>query len=240
MVLLKMKSKKENRSETGVPGFDELCEGGLVSDSLNLIIGNAGAGKTTFLLQFLYNGATKFGEKGLYISFEPEERDINRMAKKQGMDFEELEREGKCIIRKTNPNSSIKDLQNELGKLIIKEDIRRVCIDPINVFSLSLLKENNLRKQIYDLLSWLKSLDVCVLIAGESDEDFGGKYDISEEIKFTKYSVDGVIELFSSGISGEGDRAIRISKMRMTKHFRGPLAFEITDKGIKIIGSSKR
>jgi len=82
----------------------------------------------------------------------------------------------------------------------------------------------------------LKKLNVCVLVAGESDEDLGGRYNLSEEIKFCKYTVDGVIELFSSGIGGEGDRALRISKMRMTNHYRGPLAFSITDKGIKVVG----
>ena len=63
---------KEIRIVTGIPGFDKLCEGGLIDDSLNLVIGNAGAGKTTFLLQFLYNGATKFNERGIYVSFESE------------------------------------------------------------------------------------------------------------------------------------------------------------------------
>ena len=229
-----MINQKEERVQTGILGFDKLCEGGLIPDSINLIMGNAGAGKTTFLLQFLHNGATKFNEKGIYLSFEPEKADVLRAGKKQGMDFEQLEREGKCRIIKLNPSKTIKSMQDEIGKLIVKEDIKRVCIDPLNVFSLSLSRDLNLRKQIYDLLSWLKSLSVCTLIAGESDEDYGGKYDISEEIKFTKYSADSVIELFSSGISGAGDRAIRISKMRMTKHIRSPLPFEISDAGIEV------
>lgn len=227
--------KKEERCATGIQGFDKLCEGGFIEDSLNLIVGNAGSGKTTFLLQFLYNGATKFNENGLYLSFEPEIKDLNRAGMKQGMNFQELDKQGKCKIIKANPNSTIKSLQEDIGKLVIKNDIKRICIDPVNVFSLSLPKELNMRKQLYDLLSWLKGLGVCVLVAGESDEDFGGKYDISDEIKFTKYSVDCVVELFSSGISGKGDRALRISKMRMTKHFRGPIGMEITDKGMKVL-----
>ena len=231
-----MKEEKTNRTKTGIKGFDTLCQGGFVSESLNLIIGNAGAGKTTFILQYLYNGVKEFNENGIYVSFEPEVKDILKTAELQNMSLKKFKEEGKIEILKFDPETTIKKLQSEISKVVIEKNIKRVCIDPINVYSLGLDKTMNLRKQIYDLLSWLKKLGVCVLIAGESDEDSSGRYALSQEIKFCKYLVDGVVELFSSGIGGEGDRALRISKMRMTKHHRGPLAFSITDDGIKIIG----
>jgi len=233
---IKKEEKSEGRLKTGIVGFDNLCQGGLIEDSMNLLIGNAGAGKTTFILQFLYNGVTQYNENGLYISFEPELKDLFKAGIKQGMDIESLEKKKAVSIIKFDPTASVKELQAKLSKLIIENDIKRVCLDPINVYLIGLDKGLNVRKQLYDLLSWLKKLNVCVLIAGESDEDSGGRYDLSEEIKFCKYAVDGVIELFSSGIGGEGDRALRISKMRMTNHYRGPLAFSITDVGIKVIG----
>src|SRR3990170_1283137 len=94
--------KKEKRLVTGIPGFDKLCEGGLIEDSLNLVIGNAGAGKTTFLLQFIYSGAKNNDENGLYISFEPEIRDLYKATQKQGMNIESL-KGGKCTILKVEP-----------------------------------------------------------------------------------------------------------------------------------------
>lgn len=226
---------KEKRAKTGIPGFDKLCEGGPISDSVNLIIGNAGAGKTTFMIQFLYNGATKFNENGLYISFEPEISDIYRAAKKQGMDLEKLDSENKCKVLKVNGGVSIKEIQEKVIKMIAKYNIKRICLDPINVFAIELPREITIRRQIYDLLSLFKKLDVCVLIAGESDEEQNNLPDTSDEIKFCKYSSDGVIELFSSGISGTSDRAIRITKMRMTNHFRGPVGMEINSSGIKVL-----
>jgi len=233
------KIKKEERLATGISGFDKLTQGGFISDSLNLIIGNAGAGKTTFLLQFLYNGAAKYNEKGLYVSFESNKQNIYRNGLSLGMDFEELEKKGKCMILEFNPDESIKSLQEKLMRIVIENDIQRVGIDPLNVFSLNLPKEVSLRRQLYDFLSFIKNLNVCVLVAGESDEEFfGGGHKIADEIKFSKYLVDSVIELFSAGIGGEGDRALRISKMRMTNHFRGPVAFKITGKGISVSGNN--
>jgi circadian clock protein KaiC len=233
MVII-VKKEGEERIPTGIPGFDRLCEGGLIKDSIVLVTGNAGAGKTTFLLQFLYNGATKYNENGLYISFEPETADIYRTGKRQGMDFEKLEREGKCRILKIDPETRTKEIQEKVTKIILKDNIKRICFDPINVFSISLPKEITIRKQIYDFLSLLKKIGICVLIAGETDGQIEERPEIADEIIFCKYLSDGVIELFSSGMSGVGDRALRVTKMRMTKHYRGPISFEINDKGIKV------
>jgi circadian clock protein KaiC len=218
---------------TGIVGFDILCEGGLVRDSINLVVGNAGAGKTTFLLQFLYNGVTNFNENGLYVSFEQDEEDLHRAGMKQGMDFKKLG--DRCEFLRLNPNFSIKEIEKELIKRIAKNDLKRICFDPINVFYLEFPKEINLRKQLYEFLSLLKKLDVCVLIAGESDIESEGNHVNSQEVSFCKYVVDGVVELFSSGISGKGDRAVRILKMRMTNHKRGPVGMEISSSGIKVL-----
>lgn len=227
-------NEKEERCATGIQGFDKLCEGGLIKDSISLVTGNAGAGKTTFLLQFLYNGVTDFEENGAYISFEPEPKDINRTAKNLGMDFEKLEKENSLLIIKMDPEMSIREMQDKLSKIIIKNNIKRLCLDPINVFSINLSKEIIVRKQVYDFLSFLKKLGVCIIITGETDGELSEKDELTEDIRFAKYLVDGVIELFSSGIAGEGDRALRITKMRLTNHKRGPVSFNITNKGIAL------
>ena len=87
--------KNTNRVQVGIPGFDALCSGGLIKNSVNLLSGGAGTGKSVFALQFLYNGITQFGEKGLYISFEEDLDDLREDAKVFGMDFYQLEEEKK-------------------------------------------------------------------------------------------------------------------------------------------------
>lgn len=228
---------EKERSQTGILGFDSLCNGGFINQSINLILGNAGSGKTTFLLQYLYNGATKFNENGLYVSFEQEASSLKETGKKLKMDFEKLESTNRCFFLKLDPDMTMKQIQKEVMKKIAKNDIKRLCFDPINIFSLSLPKEVSLRKQMYDFLSFLKQLDLCILIAGESDGEAGEATSpvFSEIIIFCKYLSDSVVELFSSGISGSGDRAIRIFKMRMSSHQRGPKGMQITDSGIKIL-----
>ena len=55
------------RISSGVPGLDEMMEGGLPFPSTILLSGNPGCGKTTLGLQFLFKGAA-MGEKGLYLT----------------------------------------------------------------------------------------------------------------------------------------------------------------------------
>ena len=100
-----MTNKREfiERCPTGIHGFDKLCEGGLVRGSVNSILGGPGAGKTTFLLQFLWNGVHMHNENGLFISFESDVEDIFKDAIPLGWDFSKLDQEGKCKFIKMAP-----------------------------------------------------------------------------------------------------------------------------------------
>ena len=55
------------RIKTGIEGFDELVQGGLLSDRVYLVSGPPGSGKTTFCVQYLAHGAA-LGETGLYVT----------------------------------------------------------------------------------------------------------------------------------------------------------------------------
>src|SRR2546427_9368319 len=58
------------RIPSGIPGFDQIVGGGLIRDRVYLLAGPAGAGKTIFSTQLLYNGLTKFAGKGVYVVME--------------------------------------------------------------------------------------------------------------------------------------------------------------------------
>ncbi|MEZ4411084.1 MAG: ATPase domain-containing protein, partial [Polyangiales bacterium] len=68
---------------TGVPGLDEVLDGGLPANHLYLVQGSPGVGKTTLALQFLLEGARR-GETGLYISLSESEDEIRLVAASHG------------------------------------------------------------------------------------------------------------------------------------------------------------
>ena len=56
------------RSPTGVPGLDDILDGGFIAERLYLIDGRPGAGKTTLALQYFLAGVA-LSERCLYITF---------------------------------------------------------------------------------------------------------------------------------------------------------------------------
>jgi len=224
------------RCPTGIDGFDKICQGGFVRNSDNVLIGGPGTGKSTFLLQFLWNGATKFNENGLYCSFEPDIVETLKDAMSFGWDFSKLNEQDKVKFLKFSPETSVNDLKAELTKLIAKYHIKRVCFDPISVLALNLDDGRKIRSTVFDLVSLVKRLNVTSILADEAVESEiligqAGAWSKTDIIRFLSDSVTVVHE---SGLSGVGDRAVRITKMRRTNHFRNPVGMTITDSGVQI------
>ncbi len=231
------------RCPSGIPGFDNICQGGFVRNSANALLGGPGAGKTIFLLQFLYSGAVDYKENGLYLSFEPDIVEIYKDAATFGWDFQKLDSADKVKLYKVSPQSSVAELKKDLTKLVSKYDIKRVCFDPIGLFQANETSEAKLRVMLFDLVSLLKRLNVTVLIAdevasmeGEGSAMFSG----GAKSEFVKFLVDGIVDIYSSGLGGVGDRAVRISKMRRTNHQRGPIPMQLNDSGISVISRGRK
>src|SRR3989339_251711 len=227
-----------DRCPTGIVGFDKLCDGGFVRNSDNLIVGGPGSGKSTFLLQFLWNGATMFGENGLYCSFEPDIVDTLGDSMAHDWDFAKLSEEGKIKFMRFAPQTSIEELKAELTKMISKNDIRRICFDPVSVLALSLSDRGKIRQTIFDLSSLMKRLRVTTVFADESLE---GEMNWTNGDEWTKTDIlrflsDSVSIFYESPIAGVGDRSIRIAKMRRTAHEREAVGMTITDKGVEVLG----
>lgn len=86
------------RCPTGIPGFDELIEGGFPRKRSILLSGTCGSGKTTFAVQFLYNGIVKHNETGILISLEQEPSELKEDMMNFGFDLDKVEKEGKLVI----------------------------------------------------------------------------------------------------------------------------------------------
>jgi len=232
-----------DRCPTGILGFDKITQGGFVRNSDNIITGGPGFGKTTFLLQFLWNGATKFNENGLYCSFEPDIVETLKDAMSYGWDFTKLNEQDKVKFLKFSPRTSIEDLKGELTRLISKYSIQRVCLDPISILALNLNDEGKIREMIFELSSLMKRLNVTSILADESLENqnlIGTDVTNLNKTDIMKFLCDSVTNLYEVGVAGVGDRAIRIAKMRRTSHIRTLVGMKITFRGIEVYPPEER
>jgi len=224
-----------DRIPSGITGFDALIQGGLVPKSVNLITGGPGTGKTIFALQMLYN-QIKAGRNCLYVTFEESLEGLHDDGLAFGWDFAKFEKEKKCVFIAFEPMSSPSTFEH-LTNLIRQGKISFIVIDGISVMTLAF--ESNYykaRKELYSLCNLFKSLECTSLftaeISGEvSLEASGGSLSRDGMIEFI---ADAVVTVHNSGIGGEGDRAIRVLKMRRTNHVKGPVPLSITGKGITV------
>ncbi len=232
------------RAPTGIALFDKLTEGGFLRKSVNLITGGAGTGKTTFVLQFLWNGITKYNENGLFVSFEDDLDNTRRDSRGYGWDFSEYEKKRMITFRSVIPfeqGFSIEKQKNmimrEFLSFVRKNDVKRIVIDPITLFGMAFKSSYDIRRNLFELVYMLKRLGCTVLITSEIAGE--APLDISAGGNFSRFGVeefiaDSVVVLHSSGLGGESDRALRIIKMRRTNHHRSPIPMALGKNGVEL------
>ena len=90
--------KQLQKCPTGIKGFDEITEGGLPKNRTTLVSGGAGSGKTLLGLDFLINGALKFKEPGVFMSFEETEDELYTDVASLNLDLQGLVSRKKILI----------------------------------------------------------------------------------------------------------------------------------------------
>ena len=83
---------------TGLKGLDSILSGGIPRGNVILLEGAIGTGKTTMGTEFVYRGATEFGEPGIIVLFEVSPDKLTRDMAGLGWDLEALEREQRLKI----------------------------------------------------------------------------------------------------------------------------------------------
>lgn len=224
--------KKSPRAGTGIPGLDRLIEGGFERNSINLVSGGSGSGKSILAIQFLMEGARE-GETTLYVSFEEKKDEFYRNMKKFGWDLQKLENSGKFIFLEYSPEKVKMTLDEGGGTietLILRHKITRMVIDSVTSFSLlfdDTLSKKQANLALFDIISkW----NTTTMMTVQNDPTEGK----GEEISTIEFEADSIILLYYLKIKGKRKRFIEILKMRGTNHSKATHAFEISLSGIKI------
>jgi circadian clock protein KaiC len=209
------------RLSSGVPGLDEMIEGGFPFPSVILVSGSAGTGKTTFALKFLCEGAIK-GERGLYFTTlsEPTQLMLRYSSQFDFLDQEYFDNDiiyadlGSYLML---PDSN--KLLDAIDEKIAEVLPQRIVIDPITVVG-GMLKDDY-RSFLYDLTNRLKNWNATTIVTGEVKPDELYPPEIS-------YAVDGIVLLMYSEEAGARRKYLEVLKMRGTNHLTGKQSINIT------------
>jgi KaiC/GvpD/RAD55 family RecA-like ATPase len=219
-----------NRVKTGIPGVDELIEGGFPEGSSILLSGAAGAGKSIFCLQYLYYGAKEQGEPGVYITLEEGPHNLWWNMQRFKWDLLPLERDNLLKIYKFEPGEDMQTNANEQIKRIVEKvkeiGAKRLVIDSISAFSYWFIDENKTRYVMYNLVEELRKLNCTTIITCETR---GGKSDFSQ-FGVEEFLSDGLLMLYFIA----PQRLFFVRKMRGTNHDKNVHAVTIDDTGISV------
>lgn len=231
--VLKTRNSGIGRVTTGIPGLDELLEGGYVKGSTILVTGGTGTGKTTFCVQFLLEGLRK-GEPGIYVTFEEEPDDIKEDVKRYGFDLTEYEKKGIFKFVYQNP-FEISDISSSIVNIINSLNAKRVVLDPISLMGMYVKEPAVLRKRLFGIIRMLKKSYTTAIISSEIlDNDIGERVGSLSREGVTEFVVDGVIVLNFLGIGGSSGRTLMIRKMRRTKHGMDIYPLDIGKNGMSV------
>lgn len=211
-----------DRAKTGVPGLDDILNGGLIPDRLYLVEGDPGSGKTTLSLQFLLEGI-KAGEKCLYITLSETKEELLAGAASHGWTLdgveiveliaEERDLDGDTQLTMYHPSEvELNETTKKVLDAVERVNPTRVVFDSLS--EMRLLAQNSLRyrRQILALKQFFIGRHCSVLLLDDGT---------SEGADLQLHSIaHGVMTLEQRApIYGAARRRLRVIKFRGT-HFR--------------------
>ncbi|UCG36730.1 MAG: AAA family ATPase [Candidatus Bathyarchaeota archaeon] len=236
---------------TGIPGLDELVDGGLPSERVILIVGGPGTGKTILCGQFLYKGIYENQENGVFVSLDESRDHFFTEMKKFGWDFKKAEEDRKFAFIDATRMSRVAMLKEKLykeesrslrGKHLpvdrLIEDIqakisalnaKRVVVDTLAALTHRFLEPVEKRNATVDLIESLADLGVISLVTTELGYLGLERHALEEE-----FLVHGVIMMQTLFSGATTTRAIQVEKMREAKVNPSLVPYSIGQNGIEI------
>jgi len=217
------------RTTSGNEELDKMCGGGFFRDSIILVSGATGAGKTLLSTEFIA-GAGEDG-RAMLFAFEESREQLCRNAIGWGIDFAEMEDGGRLKIMCTYPETV--GLEDHL--LRMKEAMEEFQPSRVSVDSLSALERvstvKSYREFVIGLTSFIKHQEIAGLFTATTPTLVGGTSITEAHISTI---TDSIILLRYVEMYGEMRRAITVLKMRGAMHDKDIREFSIDNHGMHI------
>ena len=218
------------RVTSGNDALDTMCGGGFLRDSIVLVSGATGTGKTLVVTQFMAGGIAA-GERCLLFAFEESKDQLFRNAEAWGYDFAEMETSGMLKVVNRYPHAmAMEDHLVEMQQIIKDFNPQRVAVDSLSALErVSALR--SFREFVISLTSFLKQRETTGLFASTTPSLFGGS---SVTEKHISTLTDSIILLRYVETAGRLRRSIVLLKMRGSLHDLNLREYVIDQAGMHI------
>jgi len=219
-----------SKAISGIAELDALLGGGLEQGSSTLVLGPAGTGKSTVVLQFAV-AAVKRGEKAAIFIFDEELGLLFDRARALGLELEALRDAGNLHIEQLDAAElSPGEFAQRVRESVDRAEAKTVVIDSLNGYQAAMPEENALILHIHELLQYLNRQGVTTFL---TVAQHGLAGDVKSPVDVT-YLADTVILLRYFEARGKVRRAISVIKKRTGAHEDTIREYWINSHGLNI------
>jgi circadian clock protein KaiC len=218
------------RVTSGNPAIDEMCGGGFFRDSVTLVSGATGTGKTLLVTNFLAGGVTA-GEKAILFGYEESRGQLFRNASGWGVDFARMEADGKLKVFCLYPEAQgLADHLLAIQNLVDEVKPNRIAIDSISALE-RVAPDAGFREFLISLTSFIKKREIAGLYTATSKSLVGGETASEQHISTL---TDSIILLRYMQKQDVMHRGLMVLKMRGSEHAKEIRRFTIDSSGMHL------
>ncbi len=217
------------RISTGNPALDQILDGGLIADTITLVVGAPGSGKTILAEQFLFANATS-ERPGLYLSTASEPFD-KLLRYGQSLEFFNVGSVGESVFYEDLGDALV---DNGLGAVLERvDDLLKakepglVIVDSFKALQTFATDDAAFRRFLRDLAGRFTALAVSALWVGE--------YDPAAAASTPEFAVaDAIVSLETRRTAERSIRLLSVRKLRGSDFLPGDHLYRITSRGLEI------
>ena len=216
-----------DRMKSGNVEADYILGGGFPVNSINIIMGHPGSGKTIFAEQLIFGNASNDRPIIYFTTLsEPLTKVVRYL---QGFRFFDESRLGTQIIYEdigaTLARDGIDALIPLLTDTIKTLSPKIIVIDSFKAIHDLTISAAERRRLVYEMTALLTAYGTTAFLLGEYTED--------DILLYPEFAVaDGIVEMSRRRLGNRDERYFRVYKLRGSRYLEGAHAFRITDSGL--------